>query len=153
MRNWCLSRFATKLFIWSKPKLRTYCLIKDQYQAEAYVNYNLNKRQRSLCAQLRTGTLPLALETGRFSNTPEEGRICLLCKLSEVENEVHFLFYCDLYDDLRVIFMQKILDINPNFFDLQDYEKMKFCFERVIFPLVEFLEKAWERRQGNLFPM
>ena len=38
--------------IWYKPKLRTYCLIKDAYIVEPYVKYNLSRRQRSLCAQI-----------------------------------------------------------------------------------------------------
>ncbi len=65
--------------IWHKPKLRTYCVIKNSYGVESYVKYNLTRRQRSLCAQLRSGTLQIALETGRFNATSEEDRVCLLC--------------------------------------------------------------------------
>ncbi len=67
--------------IWRKPKLRTYCVIKTSYSVESYVKYNLTKRQRSLCAQLRSGTLPIALEIGRLNATPEEDRNCLFCDI------------------------------------------------------------------------
>jgi len=50
--------------IMAKPKLRTYLQIKDVYETELYVKANLSRNQRSLVAQLRTGILPLALETG-----------------------------------------------------------------------------------------
>ncbi len=52
-----------------KPKLRTYVEIKQDFVAEKYVKINLDRNQRSLLAQLRTGILPLHIETGRFSNT------------------------------------------------------------------------------------
>lgn len=51
------------------------CLIKYSFCVEPYVKYNLNKRQRSLCAPLQSGTLPLALEIGRF-NATEQTLLC-----------------------------------------------------------------------------
>ncbi len=53
-----------------------------------YVQFDLNKGQRSLCAKLHLGLLTLALESSRFNDTPEEDRHCLLC---ETENEFNFL--------------------------------------------------------------
>ncbi len=84
-RSQCnIKEIRSKLFLqykekWSadilhKPKLRTYTV-------ENYVKQNIPEIQRSLCAQLRSGTLPLAVETGRFSGVPEEQRLCLLCDL------------------------------------------------------------------------
>lgn len=55
----------------------------------------------SVCAQLRSTPFPLTLETGRFNIVPEEERLCALCDLGEIESEVHFVFSCPLYDDLR----------------------------------------------------
>ncbi len=51
--------------IWTKPKLRTFRMIKYECDTENYVVYNLSKKQRSLCAQLRSGILLLTVETGR----------------------------------------------------------------------------------------
>lgn len=84
-----------------KPKLRTYRLIKDNYGPEHCVTLNLSRAQQSICAQLRCGILPLALETGRFHSIPEEDRKCCMCDLGEIKNEFHFLFYCPLYNDYR----------------------------------------------------
>ena len=108
------------------------------------MKYHLNKRQRSLCAQIRSGTLPLALETGRFNATPEEERYCLFCELDEIENEVHFLFYCSKYDDIREILVNKMLVICGDFLDLNDYEKMELCFEKGTFVVADFMCQAWE---------
>ena len=59
-----------KLKIHAKPKLRTYCKIKESFDMEKYVKLNLPKHERSILAQLRLSILPLAIETGRFKNIP-----------------------------------------------------------------------------------
>ena len=153
IRNVMFSRYKENWSreLWYKPKLRTYCLIKNTYNVEPYVEYNLNKRQRSLCAQIRSGTLPLALETGRFNATPEEQRYCLFCELGEIENEVHFLFYCPKYDDMREILVTKMSSICEDFLDLNDYEKMELCFDKGAFAVSDFICQAWEKRQCTLY--
>lgn len=45
-----------------KPELRTHSLIKCIYHPEDYVTINLTRAQRSVCAQLRCGILPLVVE-------------------------------------------------------------------------------------------
>ena len=112
---------------------------------------NVSKSQRSLCAQLHSGTLPLALETDRFIGISEEDRVCLLCDLEEIESEVHFLFYCPLYDDVRHQLFSKMSSICVNFFWLDDYEKLELCFSKGIFFLSAFVSKAWEKRQSVLY--
>ena len=50
--------------IWKKPKLRNYVKLSD-YATESHVFLSLKRKQRALCAQLRTGTSPLAVEVGK----------------------------------------------------------------------------------------
>ena len=45
--------------------------ILNRHNTLCYAMLNLSKGQRSFCAQLRSGTLPLAIETGRFIGAPE----------------------------------------------------------------------------------
>ena len=52
----------------TKPKLRSYKLFKKHVETEKYVTANLSKYERSLIAKFRSGTLQLAIETGRFRN-------------------------------------------------------------------------------------
>ena len=92
--------------ILQKPKLRTFVTIKHSYGEEKYVRSLLSRQQRSLCAQLRFGILPLHLETGRYRGVPEEERVCVYCSM-DIENEFHFLFYCPLYHDLRLKLFDK----------------------------------------------
>ena len=53
------------------PKLRSYRKYKTSYKTEPYVKMFLSKFERSLIAQLRSGILPLKLETGRFRNVKD----------------------------------------------------------------------------------
>ncbi len=61
--------------------------------------------QRSLCAQLRSGIIPLHIETGRHRGVTKEEKNCEYCELNEVENEIHF---CPLYHDLRQTLFKKV---------------------------------------------
>ena len=48
----------------NKPKLRTYVKYKKSFCTEPYVKYYLPRLQMSRLAQLRSGILPLRIETG-----------------------------------------------------------------------------------------
>ena len=127
-----------------KPKLRTFVMLKNQYACEKYVCAPLSKRQRSLCAQLRSGILPLHLETGRYRGIVEEERVCIYCDIHDIENEFHFMFYCPLYHELR----QKLFNRckNLDLIWLSDADRLCWIFEHKIFALAEYLEKAWDKR-------
>ena len=55
---------------------------------------------KCVAAKFRVRNHNLKIETGRFTvpKTPEDLRICDHCSLNSVENEMHVLFHCDLYD-------------------------------------------------------
>ena len=58
--------------------------------------------------------LPLKIETGRFLGLNVEDRLCQVCDQNAVENEIHFLLHCTLYDDLRramIVKSEGILDL------------------------------------------
>ena len=55
---------------------------------------------RSALAQIRCGTAPLRIETGRYEGLPVEDRKCPVCK-DCVESELHALLECPLYDEFR----------------------------------------------------
>jgi hypothetical protein len=63
--------------IQNTPKLRTYKLLKNQYNLEKYVELNIPKNVRSAMAMFRCGVLPLRIETGRYKSEPIEDRICV----------------------------------------------------------------------------
>ena len=69
----------------AKPKLRTYATFKERYEPEEiyiYIEGIRCKAQRSVVAQLRGGTAPLEIETGRYVGIPPDQRICKLCRVA-----------------------------------------------------------------------
>ena len=114
MTNMCINEML------KKPKLRTFCLYKDDASTEDYVMKLMCRRERSLFAQFRHGILPLKVETGRFKNIPVHNRICELCA-QDVEDEMHFLCKCETYSDLRTSLYDEIASYHHQFlgFSLQ----------------------------------
>ena len=108
--------------------------------------YNLPKSQRSLCAQIRCGILPLHIETGRYRGLTEEDRLCEYCELGEVEDEIHFILFCPLYHDLREKLFRKVTTPETNLMDFEYGALIEFLFDHV-FPFSEYLSAAWDRRR------
>jgi len=132
-----------------KPKLRTYVEIKQDFVTEKYVKINLDRNQRSLLAQLRTGILPLNIETGRFSNTKLEERICKICNSGNIENEYHFLFHCAYFNDERATFIN-----DTNLHELpnpEDSAKLSHLFENQVRKLAKYVCKIFKKRQDQLY--
>jgi len=84
-----------------KPKLRTYRTYKDTFAQKSYLFMDIPKNQRSLLVHLRTGILPLRIETGRFLDESEHIRLCIFCDLQTIKNEIIFGLQCTTYNNLR----------------------------------------------------
>ena len=54
------------------------------------------------------------IEVGRHKNLKIHERICQVCKRN-VEDEIHFLLICKLYDEMRKPLNQLSTEENPNF--------------------------------------
>ena len=90
-----------------QSKLKIYNTYKASYSVEPYVESSLNRSPRPLFARLRSGTLPLRIETMRFGifYQPED-RLCSYCK--KVEDENHFVFDCKMFENTRYSFFSKL---------------------------------------------
>ena len=77
---------------------------------------------------MRISAHDLEIERGRWTNpiTPVENRLCPYCNL--VEDEIHFLFQCELYTNDRVAFFNKVNQYTPGFLDLEQPDKFLFLF-------------------------
>ena len=74
---------------------------------------------RSFIAQLRTGTLPLHIETGRYRHVKPEKRFCFICNEKDsVEHELHFLFDCSAYTVIRLAFHNYANGLIANFMQI-----------------------------------
>ena len=136
----------------SKPKLRTYKLLKQSFGVESYVTAFINRKQRSCVSQLRCGILPLFIETGRWSNISYDQRICKMCSCNQVENEIHFLFQCSYYDETRKSFIENTLNEIPNFTDLDDVEKLRVCMHKqFVNSFCKYVYTIFHIRQCHMF--
>ena len=86
-------------------KMDTYCLLKQRFGFENYIRDVNIRTHRIILSKMRISNHRLAIETGRFSKTPRNDRLCLFCKannnFSEVEDEQHVLLRCSRYTEIR----------------------------------------------------
>jgi hypothetical protein len=134
-----------------KVKLRYYNIFKSDICPESYVISNLSKPQRSVYAQFRSGILPLAIETGRFSNISLNDRICTMCNSNDVEDEFHFLCICDKYADLRSKLYHKVQLSYSHFPDLDDIDKFIFLNTDCQILTANFIYDAYQARNNALY--
>ena len=131
-----------------KPKLRTYKQFKNTYETENYVCLNLDRHQRSILAQFRSGILPLQVELGRYNNTKPEDRKCTLCTKNATEDECHFAFHCTMYNKHREDLFAEL----PTELPLQnDYELLASLFKYHTRKLAKYVCKIFDVRQKQLF--
>ena len=72
---------------------------------------------------------PIRVETGRYgaNRIPVHQRLCPFCDAS-VEDEYHFIFECDMYNDERKSLMDYLRTVEPNFTRLNRNEQLKLVF-------------------------
>ena len=85
-------------------RLNFYQKVKKEYGYERYLNTQ-NFEKRRLISKIRCSDHVLEIERERRkpakNRRPREQRKCVYCNKGEVEDEVHFLFTCDLYTQIR----------------------------------------------------
>ena len=113
-----------------RNKLRTYKLYKSEFITEQYCKMVLPLKHRSAFAKFRCGVAPIRLETGRYENIPEQERVCPYCNVF-VEDEFHVMLNCGLYENERSSLFLKANEINSEFYNFNDCEKLKFLFSNV----------------------
>ncbi len=91
-----------------KTKLCTFVKIHDFDDRKVLLKVNLERHNRSLVAKIKSGILPLRLETGRYKGINRDDRTCQVCDKPEVEDEVHFLFRCKKLKKIRKPYVKSI---------------------------------------------
>ncbi len=116
-----------------KNKLKTYHLFKKDFKYEKYLDLQSRFGNRRLITKFRISAHRLEIETGRYnsrksnkSRVDENERICKLCNLNEVENEIHVLLKCPKYDPERKSMVDRMETIYPIFAALDPEGKFQF---------------------------
>ena len=113
-----------------KPKLRMYIAFKDLAEPDVLVKSNLKRYNRSLLAKLLSGIMPLEIETGRYTGTKLELRLCRVCNLDYIEDECHFLFTCIAYQLERSSFRLRHVPDIGDFMLKSDVQKIAWLLMR-----------------------
>ena len=87
-----------------------------------------SRNSRTLLAKLRLGVLPLEIEKGRQYNLNRSERICKFCQTNSVENEIHFLLECPVFESPRSTYINLISHINPNFYLYSSEQKLNYLY-------------------------
>ena len=132
-------------------KLKFYSSFKFDDKKSEFLDHVKNPLHRKIASKFRLGNHKLQIEAGRFTipKTPANIRYYPHCK-HLVEDEIHFLLKCTLYNDSRNEFFVKLADSYKIFTRLSDAEKIIFIFSstdaNVSRLCASFLYKATEKR-------
>ena len=112
----CLNRSYNQIIHICGNKLRTYRTFKNTYITEPYVHIITQKKFRSAYAKFRCGVAPINIDLCRYglARIPVEERLCSHC--NEVEDELHVLMHCPLYDDICNQLTLSVNNINPLYY-------------------------------------
>ena len=139
--DWDMRRYRS-------DKLRYYNLYKVDKVTAEYLRLNISKYQKSLYAQFRFGILPLEIEIGRYRNQDLSQRICKLCDLKLVEDEVHFLIDCPVYSaERKTLFDEKNMS-NTAFSELDSLDKFVYFMSNHERAVITFVSNAFRKRQN-----
>ena len=141
--NWNTNRY--------KDKLRYYNMYKCNREKEDYLSFNITRYQRSLMAQFRLGILPLEIEVGRYRQMPLSNRICHMCSVDAVEDEIHFLCECESYADYRSFLFSNAAETDPNFPSLDNIDKFVYLMSNHQKAVITFLTNAVYKRIHSLY--
>jgi hypothetical protein len=106
-------------------KLRVYRQFKSNFYTEFYCKNVLSTKYRGALAKFRSGTAPIRIETGRYEGLPICDRVCFCCDTC-VEDELHVILHCPVYEDLRVQLFHEASYVCSNFNSFSDIDKL--CF-------------------------
>lgn len=130
----------------SSAHLSIYSKFKHMFAREEYVHLLFTDRYRNILAQFRMGVSQINTHKNRFSPSIEN-TACPLC-LNTREDEIHFMFSCPLYDNIRKTY-NITSATNCNTID-QFVDTMSNNSQVRIVNLAKFLLDAFKRRQEHL---
>ena len=137
-------------------------MYKSLCKSESYLKLFMSRKQRSLFAQTRAGILPLKIETGRFKNIKDsvtvrmrkmkvDERTCEICNSNAVENEIHFICECPVYENYRHRLYEEVSRTDTNFMNLPIQEKFVYLMENECKKLSLYIVDIWNVRNSVLY--
>jgi len=114
-------------------------------------NKNLSHSERLVLSQTRLGILPLHVETGKFTNTPLNDMICVICQSNAIEDKFHLLIECDAYNELRNEWLETALIHCPDFYYLEIKDQLTILFRIIPRPTAKFIKSCLAIKKSILY--
>eukprot|EP00745_Piridium_sociabile_P016921 TRINITY_DN25249_c0_g1_i2.p1 TRINITY_DN25249_c0_g1~~TRINITY_DN25249_c0_g1_i2.p1 ORF type:complete len:276 (+),score=3.13 TRINITY_DN25249_c0_g1_i2:81-830(+) len=119
-------------------------LLKTNHFIEPYLLMNnMNRFVRRTLTKLRFGISDITIHRQRYNSFSAQTMLCPLCSTAK-EDEVHFVFCCPVFDDLRHKYIPLKYYRNPVLFRLALLLSSKN--ETIIYNLATYLYKSFKRR-------
>ena len=128
-------------------KLILYREFKHSFCYEQYLDVLKVRKFRHALAQIRSGHHELEIETGRYNDVARVERLCKLCHV-EIEDEIHFVLKCRVYNDLRIMHLPEKFYKNPNVHKFNILMSTHSC--DIIQSLAKYIYYALQRRSTIL---
>ena len=136
-------------------KMDTHCLLKQRFGFEYYIRDVNIRIHRIILSKMRISNHRLAIETGRFSKTPQNERLCLFCKannnFSEIEDEQHVLLRCSRYTEIRRDLFDRVRKCCPRIDLLNDENKFMYLLNSsgsTIKDVARFFHSSYKARSA-----
>jgi len=97
------------------PKALCYKLFKSALNSELYLSIALSYMFKRILANFRCSSHLLNIQQGRHLRIDRENRVCSYClqiHVFVIENEIHFLIDCPLYEGIRNAYLPDIVTVN-----------------------------------------
>ena len=101
-------------------------------------------------SQFRCGILALRVETGRYVGEKTEERLCKVCQRGQIENELHFVFNCVMYNDFRNDLLSAITQ-KDSFLLLSVVENLIHLMNNYPRQIAKYLRNAFGKRKQFLY--
>ena len=134
------------------PIIRNYRLYKQNWCMEKYLIYIKNEKYRTALSRFRCSAHSLAIERGRHTKpkTPVEERVCFACNV--VEDEMHFISNCKIYNSPRAVLFNMVQSTVPNFAFLDEKNKFIYLFScedpRILTHLGKYIFDSFIEREA-----
>ena len=123
-----LNFWKTEINSKTDTKLDFYKNIKKQFSFEKYLDI-MKKELRIPLTCIRLSNHHFPIEKLRYQKVKREKRICHMCDLNEIGNEMHYLAKCrnTKIENLRTIFISNIKEIQPQFEQFDCMNIIRYC--------------------------
>ena len=105
----------------------------------------------------RISTHKLEIGRGRYPKPhpkPADERHCIVCRTGDIEDEIHFVCYCEGYQDLRTNFIRYLdSELNGHSTNLEDSDSIRDLFRtkktNILISFGKFIAECYRIRETS----